>query len=289
MAHDDKEAVDRALGYPYARPGTGSFLYGPGGVSGAHSCLRSRVSSFGSAAALLRAPELAGRTAILAIGSNAAPSQLARKFSAGLIAGAPIPVLAAQLEGWDVVYAALVSGYGAVAATIAPSPCRQTVVSTHVTMLTDAQVEVMHKTEGGYFCVRLLPERAKLTLSDGGFAWPASVPLYVYVCKFGAVVMNGSAIALAEIPAIKRDFVQADQAQMQRMAMNATRPQHGPSTAILPKQSAAIRKFVLENVNNKAARADCNQCLRRSAWRAGFDDGMWTHEDRNACNGGGHV
>jgi hypothetical protein len=269
LSATDKASVARALAYPYARPGTGSFLYGRSGVPGTHTCFRDEVSASPSASAILSSPSLAGRTAVLAIGSNASPEQLARKFAAHHTADAPIPVLAATLAGWDVVYGALVSGYGSMVATVAPSPCPSTAVSVHVTMLTAEQLLVMHATEGGYLCVRLNPERVKLTLSD--------VPLYVYVCKFGAVVVNGSAVALAEIPATNRDFVQADQAQMQRIALALTRPRRGPTRAVMPKQSVELKRFVLKNINDKSARVKCSQALRESVWMAGFDADYWFH------------
>lgn len=52
-------------------------------------------------------------TPVLAIGSNAGPSQLARKFPADLFPhGVLIPALRAVLPDFDVVYAPLVSSYG---------------------------------------------------------------------------------------------------------------------------------------------------------------------------------
>ena len=55
-------------------------------------------------------------TPVLAIGSNAAPQQLARKFPAERFPGGVlIPVVRAVLQGFDVVYAPLLASYGSCA------------------------------------------------------------------------------------------------------------------------------------------------------------------------------
>lgn len=52
-------------------------------------------------------------TPVLAVGSNAAPTQLARKFPAEMFPdGVVIPVLRCVLPDFDVVYAPLISSYG---------------------------------------------------------------------------------------------------------------------------------------------------------------------------------
>jgi hypothetical protein len=93
---------------------------------------------------------LDGRTPVLAIGSNAAPAQLSRKFSADRFrrrgtADAVIPVTAAVAPEVDVVYAAHVARYGSVPATLAVSPGARAHV--FVTWLTPAQLERMNDSE----------------------------------------------------------------------------------------------------------------------------------------------
>lgn len=52
-------------------------------------------------------------TAVLAIGSNGSPEQLARKFQQSRFPGRVlIPVVRAVLEDFDVVYAPLIAAYG---------------------------------------------------------------------------------------------------------------------------------------------------------------------------------
>ena len=65
--------------------------------------------------------ELTGRIPVIACGSNRAPEQLARKFQDWPLP-LRIPVLCAKLAGFDVVYSAHFTRYGAVPATLHPSP-----------------------------------------------------------------------------------------------------------------------------------------------------------------------
>jgi len=98
-----REAIlKRALSYPYATPER-SYLYREGGA--------------------MELPEdfdRSGRTALLAYGANAAPEALALKLAA--LPGEPMPVERSRLHGFDVVYSAHVSPYGAVPATLLESP-----------------------------------------------------------------------------------------------------------------------------------------------------------------------
>ncbi|NBC32602.1 MAG: hypothetical protein GVY13_07995 [Alphaproteobacteria bacterium] len=86
-----------------------------------------------------------GRTPVLAVGSNRAPAQLARKFAA-LGPGTVIPVTGGRLAGFDVVYSSHFSRYGAVPARLWPVP--GVTVAVGVSWLTPAQLQRMHETEG---------------------------------------------------------------------------------------------------------------------------------------------
>ena len=103
---------------------------------------------------------------MLAIGSNAGPSQLARKFPKEDFPDAAVPVLRALLRGHDVCYAPLISSYGSVTATlhevdneveksekgIDPLP---TFVEVWVTFLSPDLLKRMHETEACYDLQRL--------------------------------------------------------------------------------------------------------------------------------------
>lgn len=62
-------------------------------------------------------------TPVLAVGSNAAPAQLERKFSPEMFPnGVVIPVLRCVLPDFDVVYAPLISSYGSCTGECSPPP-----------------------------------------------------------------------------------------------------------------------------------------------------------------------
>src|SRR5690606_28940504 len=81
------------------------------------------------------APHLADRTAVLAVGSNQSPAQLARKFAH--LKGTVIPVTRAWLDGFDVAYATHVTRYGSIPGNLHPCPGARVRLS--VTWLDDAQ------------------------------------------------------------------------------------------------------------------------------------------------------
>lgn len=118
----------------------------------------------GSTGARLRAGHSSGEpwTAVLAIGSNAGPSQLARKFPRESFPEAAVPVLRAMLRGHDVCYAPLISSYGSVTATLHEAGGEggeeggdATSVEVWVTFLSPDLLERMHETEACYDLQRL--------------------------------------------------------------------------------------------------------------------------------------
>lgn len=87
----------------------------------------------------------AGRTPVLAFGSNRAPERLEQKF--GRLHGHRIPVEQAKLTGFDVVYAAHITSYAAVPAMLQAAPA--VTASIAVTWLDAEQLPIMHETELG--------------------------------------------------------------------------------------------------------------------------------------------
>ncbi|MCC9624307.1 hypothetical protein LPB41_21710 [Thalassospira sp. MA62] len=87
---------------------------------------------------------LRARSPVLAVGSNRAPRQLARKFSHHNLSDV-IPVTHGWMDHHDIVYSPHVTGYGAFPATLAPSSGTRVRIS--VTWLTAAQLAHMHVTE----------------------------------------------------------------------------------------------------------------------------------------------
>jgi hypothetical protein len=149
---DTGEIVKRALAYPYASPER-SFVFAGGEARPLRTASPGPAAGEGRAGAT-PAPlefDLAGRTPLLAYGANAAPEALARKLASA--PSSPLPVLCAELLDFDVVYSAHVSPYGAVPATLHPSP--GTSVSVHVIYPDAEQLPLLAATEPNYQLTRL--------------------------------------------------------------------------------------------------------------------------------------
>ncbi len=179
----------RAFGYPYDRP-AGSFVFD--GLTGAVGPLPRRDVA-------------AGRIPVLAIGSNAAPEQLARKFGSGDDA-ATIPVTTARLRDHDVVFAARLTAYGACPATFVR--CDAVAAHVHVTWLTPAQLERMDASEGvhapepAYRRVEVAASAVELGPVPGLDEPPAAV--WAYESTAGPLRLAATPVALAAIPAERR-------------------------------------------------------------------------------------
>jgi hypothetical protein len=161
----------RALEYPYPTPE------------------RSYVYRDGEARELPPAgPDLIGRTPLLSYGANAAPQALARKLAS--LPEQELPVLRAELEGFDVVYSAHVSPYGAVPATLLESPG------------TTAPVFVLHPTA---------EQRALLTASEPNYDLVEVDGVAAYRSKHGCLELDGSPVALAAVRAVGRTLPELDE------------------------------------------------------------------------------
>ncbi len=160
----------RALEYPYAAPER-SYLYRDG-----------------AAAELPGELDLTDRTPLLAYGANAAPAALAYKLAA--LPGEEMPVLRAELEGFDVVYSAHVSPYGAVPATLRESPG------------TVAPVFVLHPTEG---------QMALLSATELNYDLVEVSGMAAYRSKHGCLELDGSPIALTAVRSQGRALPALDQ------------------------------------------------------------------------------
>ena len=205
------QTVETAKRYPFPRPGH-SFLYVDGEalplLSLGESLEEAEVEFDGQPVAAgtvlqqrgIATPALLSRrTPVLAYGANAAPERLQRKFAP--FGQAVFPVLNARLHGFDIVYAAHISSYGAVPATLSPSP--GTVCDIAITCLDERELARMHETEfrrhtylfGPLSNIRLEPDLL-----------PAMDAVSTYVGGFGHIAPEGEALALAAIPAEGRRF-----------------------------------------------------------------------------------
>jgi hypothetical protein len=127
--HPRAQELLRAFLYPYAAPDH-DFLFRGGDVI---PMMAGDVAS-----------QISGRMPVLAVGSNRAPVQLTRKFTHQNLSD-EIPVTHGWLAHHDIVYSTHITGYGAVPATLAPSPGTRVRVS--ITWLTPTQLAHMHVTE----------------------------------------------------------------------------------------------------------------------------------------------
>jgi hypothetical protein len=249
----------RAKRYPYDAPQT-SFLLDdrgcwelvgmrPGGSVGealAGARVRQPASGDERDLAELDPVGLGDRTAVLAFGANRTAEALERKRShPGFPAETPILVLRATLGGLDVVYSAHLSPYGSVGAALQRSPGTSTEVC--VTLLTDAQVAALAETEPNYALADLLD----LDLELEGCARLDRVRSYV--SRHGCLVLDGSEVALAAIPARHRRLT----ALTEPAVLGAVARRLG--------HRGDVDDFILENVNDPERAADRTRELRRDA------------------------
>ena len=172
--------IERASQYPYLAP-TGGYILDKGKLYTLDQIF------LDSCAELL----FDGRTPVLSVGSNRAPSQLFRKFGSD----ASIPVTPAILHDCDVVHTAYIGYYAAVPCTAFPSI--GTKVELNIAWLDAKQLIKMHKTEG----VGTVYDFVRITGIEHQLDVPEQ-PVYAYVSCFGALDFGDSQpAALAAIDA----------------------------------------------------------------------------------------
>ena len=252
------EAVETAKRYPFPRPGY-SFLYVDGDalplLSLYESLDEAEVDVNGRsvrAGTLLRQRGIAApapleqRTPVLAYGANAAPERLQRKFAP--VGPAVFPVLQARLHGFDIVHAAHISSYGAVPATIAPSP--GTVCDIAITCLDARELARMHETEFRRHTYRFGPLR---NIRLEAHLLPAMETVSTYVGGYGHIAPEGAPLALAAIRAEGRRFRTCSQTEALE-AIQAMLGVPGP-----------LDDFILEAVDDEAVRLERTARLRAEA------------------------
>jgi hypothetical protein len=173
----------RALEYPYATPSR-SYLYRDGA---AHELPAG-------------AADLTGRTPLLSYGANSAPEALAWKLTS--LPGQELPVLRAELKGFDVVYSAHVSPYGAVPATLIESP--GTTAPVFVLHPTAEQHALLTATEPNYDLVEVPVSFAMRTRT-------ATRQMEGYRSKHGPLELDGTPVALAAVRSAGRALPELDQ------------------------------------------------------------------------------
>jgi len=192
-----RERLRLANAYPYAIP-QGSFV---------------QVGE--RTAALTDVPDLTGRRPLLAYGSNAAPEALVRKLAAE--PAVPLPLIRAELADFDAVYSDHLSPYGAVPATLHPSP--GTILPAFVAYPTERQRRRLAATEPNYEERRLGPVECRLELGE-----PLD-EVDAFISRHDFLELDGSPVALAALPARGRRFPELDQTAAKRLrAKRASSP-----------------------------------------------------------------
>jgi hypothetical protein len=191
-------------------------------------------------------PHLAGRTAVLAVGSNQSPEQLARKFAH--VAGTVIPVTRVWLDDFDVVYATHVTRYGSIPGNLHACPGARVRLS--ITWLDDAQLAVMHATEiaGENYCYARL-DGVRIAI-DGGTTLES---VHAYVSRHGCLNHGGAAAGLAAIRAENRPHGALGQAEA--LALLAARAGH----------DGDLDDFIHEGIAEPELRAARTALMRRDA------------------------
>jgi hypothetical protein len=196
---DIDELLHRALAYPYESP-AGSFVQ-----------VGERTLPVPP-----EAIEIEGRRALLAYGANAAPEALVRKL--GHLPPRPIPVLRIALRGWDVVYSAHVTRYGAVPAAVVPSP--GTVASVHLVFPDDEQLEAIAATEGANYRLEELGDFGATLEVDGEEVGEVDA----FISVHGPLLLGAAPVALAAVPATGRAFAELTMPEMLERVRAALTP-----------------------------------------------------------------
>jgi hypothetical protein len=171
---DLEDPIARALGYPYAAHPEPYLFRG------------------GRAEPLPGDVDFAALTPVVAVGSNRAPTQLARKFAEH---DAAIPVTRLRARDVDVVYAAHMARYGAVPATLAPAP--GVVVELWITWLDAPALRRMDESEA--LGVNYARQSRRLDVVEADPNPPGDA--IVYEALRGCLTIAGAPVPLADIPA----------------------------------------------------------------------------------------
>lgn len=231
----DAERLVRAKSYPYDVPKGSYVLY----KNEALSLKRMNPPD-----------DTETRIPVLAYGSNASSQQLLRKFP-DLGEDIALPVLKTALSGFDVVFSARFSSYGAIPAMLAPSP--GTILTTYVIWLTKDQLEVMHDTELG-------PQRDGSAYTFGRLTGVLAMidaigmrdEVYMYQSAAPAMGHDGALCAYAEVNARDRKLAAYRHDRVLRAAHEGIAP------------DMTLDDFVLKAATDAAARAEYTARLTKN-------------------------
>lgn len=262
-----KSQLKRAFDYPYPRPSTSFIFKGTQTPILVPTSLEALLNHGG-----------APRKFILAIGSNASPEQLLRKYGdlsqQPLSAESEIPVVETEVYELDVVYAPFLARYGSVPATVCASV--GTVLKIHATLLTAAQMSVMHASESAYHFVRLIDTDVRIPALD----LLVTCPVYAYVAYDGVLHDDrGWPMAVEEVTGEGRLFRLVSQRGVQNYLK-------GVLDAAMPEMSKeSVEECIVKNIRGDVRRGRVNDVMKEKAIEVG-GEGVWWEiesEDDETC------
>jgi hypothetical protein len=218
-----EEILERALSYPYAVPER-SFLYLDGEALELPAVQPEATDGAPGidVNAQLRGP-------LLAYGANAAPEALARKLAS--VPDLPLPVIRAELGGFDVVYSAHVSPYGAVPATLHESP--GTTAPVFVLLPTAEQRALLAASEPNYELTRLSGIELRLEPASG---LSDLSEVEAFLSRHGCLRLAGAPVALTAIRSAGRSFEELDEPAV----LERIRALHSPQLDLEPFVRACV-------------------------------------------------
>ena len=248
----DNEIYKRAIGYPYPRPDESFVFHRDTG----------EVETASSIA--IREAWESSRTAVLAIGSNAAPVQLARKFPPDNTLAEcerAVPVIAVTVLDWDVVYGAFIARYGSIPATMVRS--EGTEAHMFITFLTENQLVTMNSTESAYYYVQM----SNPTISVKGLESTLPFrPIFAYIAKAGAMIgEDNNPHALKEINANNRKYPSFSQTEQQHLLFGGMQKLTNGADSKSFKADANLAAFVVNNVQKPSRQTVISSVLRLTA------------------------
>jgi hypothetical protein len=195
-----EELYRHALAYPWARPAS-SFL-----LRGEQAQPLDELAPADRERALRMAS--GDRHPLLAFGANGAPERLALKFTSLPDEERELLVLAGHLHDFDVGAAPFPTFYGALPATLFPSPGAR--VRASLLFASDAQLTALAWSELTYYLGRLDGVRFEPDAADAG---PVT-GLYGFVSRWGALCVDDEIVAMAAVPAAERSAPALSQEQL---------------------------------------------------------------------------
>ena len=242
LPDSERELLRLAKSYPFDAPAA-SYLFRDGAAAPLPAAPLPADALPADAAA---SDLFAGRTPVIAHGSNRAPAQLRRKFGDS----AEIPVSHAWLGDHDVVYSAHLTRYGSVAANLHHVPGAR--VEVFVTWLTEAQLARMHETElGSEIYAYGVMERIDLRLEAGPAGHIGEA--HVYISTRGCLPEAGAPLGLAAVAAEGRPHGALDQDGALALVRDRHRPDHALDDFILTViRDAGHRKALIAEMGEAA-------------------------------------